>query len=169
MAQVGCFLDGDQGGRHDLDFSKFNPLASHFRPQSLFVPDKTTGPSKQVRSREIYVAAQAFLVDESRLKVRWDLWEKSDALRQMFIVLPTGDLTDFTNFSAIPADRVALTCQILAVAGLQLDEAEDDTIIIDAASRLWTEHFSRAALVSMARAIHVSKSIADRMGWWSVG
>ena len=30
------------------------------------------------------------------------------------------------------------------------------------------EH-SRSALVSMARALHVPKTVTDRMGWWSVG
>ena len=85
------------------------------------------------------------------------------------IALPADDMDDFANLSAIPADRAALTRQILSVAGLQLKESERDMEIIDAASRFWTEHFSRATLVSMARAIHVPKFITDRMGWWSIG
>ena len=78
-------------------------------------------------------------------------------------------MDDFINLIAIPADRAALTRQILAVAGLQLEESEHDTNIIDAVSRSWTEHFSRAGLVSKGRAIHAPKSITDRMGWWSIG
>ena len=130
---------------------------------------KTTGPSKKVRSREIFVAAKAFLIDESWLKVGWDLWKGSDDIRQNFIVLPTDDMEDFTNLSAIPADRAALTREILSIAGLQVNESEHDIKIINAASRFWTEHFSRATLVSMARALHVPKSVTDRMGWWSIG
>ena len=122
-----------------------------------------------MRSREIFVAAKAFLIDESWLKVGWDLWEGSDDIRQNFIVLPTDDMEDFTNLSAIPADRAALTREILSIAGLQVNESEHDIQIINAASRFWTEHFSRATLVSMARALHVPKSITDRMGWWSIG
>ena len=61
--------------------------------------------------------------------------ENADDRRQNFIVLPTDDMEDFTNLSAIPADRAALARQILAIGGLQGEDTKTDTKIIDASSR----------------------------------
>lgn len=41
--------------------------------------------------------------------------------------------------------------------------------MVDSAAKFWTQHSSRASLVSMARALLLPKAIADRLGWWAVG
>ena len=130
---------------------------------------KTTGPGKKSRSREICISQLAFLMEEEWLETGLKLWRKADPNRQNFIVLPPDDNEAFTNLGAIPADRAALTRQILNIGGLKNNDADSHRIIRILASYFWSEHSARATLVSMARALHVPKTITDRLGWWGMG
>ena len=130
---------------------------------------KTTGPAKKTRTREIHISPNAFFAQKDWIPVGLDLWKGADMKRENFIVLPSDDFQSFTHLSAIPADRAALTRQILHTAGLS-DAGSDEFKGMKAiVSYFWTEHSLRATLVSMARALHVPKAITDRLGWWSVG
>ena len=60
----------------------------------------------------------AYVLKKEWLEIGWDIWKEADENREQIIVLPTDDLEDFSNLSAIPADRAALTRQILSTAGL---------------------------------------------------
>ena len=64
---------------------------------------------------------------------------------------------------------MALTRQVLAVAGMHVYEDEHAVKIIAASSRFWAEHSSRASLASVARVLHDPKQITDRMRWSSIG
>ena len=103
-------------------------------------------------------------MEEEWLETGLKLWRKADPNRQNLIVLPTDDNEAFTNLGAIPADRAALTRQILNIGGLKDSDADLHGIIRILASYFWSEHSARATLVSMARALHVPKTITDRLG-----
>ena len=109
------------------------------------------------------------MAQDDWLEVGLKMWKGADPKRQNFIVLPSDDMKSFTNLGAIPADRAALTRQLLHTAGLSDDGSKEHENLRMIASRFWTEHSSRATLVSMARALYVPKAITDRLGWWSVG
>ena len=129
---------------------------------------KTTGPGKKVRYREIQISPDAYLVNKAWLPLGAALWKQAVAERQNFVVLPTDDYKAFTNMGTTPADRAALTRQILSLAGLSDDGLQTYEDLITIVAFFWTEHSFRATLVSFARAMHVPKTITDKMGWWGV-
>ncbi len=100
-----------------------------------------------------------------------NLWLAASPTRQNFISLPSSDYLGFRKLGAEPQDRAALTRHLIFEHGLHAKNDEDaGTIkVYKAASKYWTEHSSRASLVSMARALRVPKPITDKMGWWAVG
>ena len=100
-----------------------------------------------------------------------ELWKEADAKRQNFISLPGPDLQSFRTLGAEPQDRAALTRQLLQ--GFSFENSglctPLETEALKIAARFWTEHSSRATLVTMARALMVPKAVTDKLGWWAVG
>ena len=132
---------------------------------------KTTGPDRKVKVRTIQVSPDAYFAHKGWIKEGLLLWSSAPKERQNFICLPSEDLSKFRELGAEPHDRAALTRWIykLAVRRILGPGSNCEEWMIDGAARYWTEHSSRASLVSIARALLVPKSITDRLGWWSVG
>lgn len=132
---------------------------------------KTIGPDCKVKSRAILISNDAYLVDRSWLQKGFEIWKEAPEDRQNFISLPTANCEGFRPVGAEPHDRAALTRWIYRTALEEVtgDQAEEMPEVLDAAARFWTEHSSRATLVSIARALVVPKSLTDRIGWWAVG
>ena len=129
---------------------------------------KTTGPGKKSPSRPVIVSNEAYFEEESWLQVGWDLWSGQNPDRENFLLLPTADGSGFREFGAEPADRAALNRALIAQYGLWEVESDDSPFpkLCQIAAAYWTEHSTRASIVTMARGIGVEKTVTDRIGHW---
>ena len=105
---------------------------------------------------------------EDWLRVGWGLWSDQNPDRENFLLLPTADGQGFREHGAEPADRAALNRALLSQYGLWEDDDEDGPFLMlcKLAAAYWTEHSTRASIVTMARGIGVEKTVTDRIGCW---
>ena len=76
----------------------------------------TTGPGKQVKVLEIFVAQDAYVSQTDWLAQGLALWNGLGENRENFILLPSSDLSGFRNTGAEAQDKVALTRHSLGLA-----------------------------------------------------
>ena len=108
---------------------------------------KTTGPGKNVKTREINVSSEAYICAKDWLRTGYELWQAAPLPRENFIALPSRDLQGFRGVGAETRDRVVLTRQLPAIV---------------MALKLWSQVYCRTGIATALRlcTVDISSNVA---------